>query len=122
MAQYTSSAKTSRSFRMAISPIASQSSRVSAEPHGLCGAFSTSSRVREVTREASSSGPEPVLLPQRERDRCGPGEPGDGLIHREPGIWVDDLVAFLTGSQHQVPHDGFRTRGHDHPAWRRLEP
>jgi hypothetical protein len=55
MAQYTSSDSTIRSWRIAISAIASQSPRVSDDPHGLCGELMISSFERSVTSRASSA-------------------------------------------------------------------
>ena len=69
MAQYTSSVSTVRSCRIAISAIASQSSRVSALPHGLCGELMMSSLDRSVTSRASS----PVSMRKPLRSRSGTG-------------------------------------------------
>ena len=69
MAQYTSSDSTVRSWRSAIAAIASQSSRVSALPHGLCGELMMSSRLRSVISRSSS----PVSMRKPLRSRSGTG-------------------------------------------------
>ena len=70
MAQYTSSDSTTRlSWRSAMVAIASQSSRVSALPHGLCGELMMSSLLRSVISCSSSS----VSMRKPLRSRSGTG-------------------------------------------------
>ena len=69
MAQYTSSVSTARSWRWAMAAIASQSCRVSALPHGLCGELMMSSLLRSVISRSSSS----VSMRKPLRSRSGTG-------------------------------------------------
>ena len=71
MAQYTSSVSTVRSWRWAMAAISSQSWRVSALPHGLCGELMMSSLLRSVISRSSSS--VSMRKPLRSRNGTGTG-------------------------------------------------
>ena len=101
---------------MAMSAIASQSSRVSDEPHGLCGELMISSFVRSVTSRASSS----VSMRNSLSSRSGigtPVAPANAVIDSyigKAGVLVQHLVALAAQRHDRVEHDRLGTRRHDH--------
>src|SRR5215211_2577535 len=105
---------TTRSRAMATAAIASTSSWVRPLPQGLWGEFRITSRVRSVTSEASSAGS--IRNRLASRSGTGPGEGGDRLVHREPGVGVEDLVAGLAQGQDGEEHDRLGPRGDHHPV------
>src|ERR1700757_1285336 len=87
--------------------IASQSSRVSALPHGLCGELMMSSLLRSVISPSSSS----VSMRKPLRSRSG------------PGIGIEHLVALVSQGEDAEEHyrlgarrDDDAVRGPPHPA------
>ena len=121
MAQYTSSDSTVRSWRCAISAIASQSSRVSELPHGLCGELMISSFERSVISRSSSSVSMRNSLLSRSGTGTGnrAGERGDRLVHREAGVRVQHLVALGAQRHDREEHDRLGARRHDDAVRRR---
>ena len=93
---YTSSETTSRSCSQASAAIPVSSARVNTAPVGLCGVFSSRSRVRGViaARSASEVGAEPGR-PQGDRDPGGARHGHAGGVGVVVGLERDGLVARL---------------------------
>ena len=65
---------------------------------------------------------EVVVLAQRDRDGHRPGERGDGLVHREARVRVEDLVALVGQGEDGEEHDRLGARGDHHAVGRGAQP
>ena len=100
------------------------SSCVRTDPVGLCGELKTSSFVRGVISEATSSTSIRKSYASRSgrSDRRAADIAGHRLVDREARVRVDDLVAVIDQREHGVEHDRLCARRDDHLLGRGLDP
>ena len=100
---------------MASSAMRSRSARVRTPPVGLAGELMTSTRVRGVISDASSStsSRKSLLHPDRDRHRRRPDEPGQRLVDRVAGVRDEHLVTGIHQAEDRVQHHALAADGHE---------